>query len=51
MELFHNDWDEVLKDVVNTKEFYNTMVLAKKEYEIDFKNIVCAKRSEITEVV
>lgn len=32
MELFKNDWDEVLKDVVNTKEFYNTMVLAKKEY-------------------
>jgi len=33
MELFKNDWDEVLKDVTNTKEFYNTMVLAKKEYE------------------
>ncbi len=33
MELFHNDWDEVLKNVTNTKEFYNTMVLAKKEYE------------------
>ena len=33
MELFHNDWDEVLKDVVNTKEFYNTMILAKKEYQ------------------
>ena len=33
MELFHNDWDEILKDVTNTKEFYNTMVLAKKEYE------------------
>lgn len=33
MELFHNDWDDVLKDVTNTKEFYNTMVLAKKEYE------------------
>ncbi len=32
MELFHNDWDEVLKDVINTKEFYNTMVLAKKAY-------------------
>ncbi len=32
MELFHNDWDEVLKDVTNSKEFYNTMVAAKKEY-------------------
>lgn len=32
MELFHNDWDEVLSDVTSTKEFYNTMVLAKKEY-------------------
>ncbi len=32
MELFHNDWDEVLKDVTETKEFYNTMVQAKKEY-------------------
>lgn len=32
MELFHNDWDEVLKDVTNTKEFYNTMVEAKKAY-------------------
>lgn len=28
-----NDWDEVLSDVTHTKEFYNTMVLAKKEYE------------------
>lgn len=33
MELFHNDWDDVLKDVTETKEFYNTMVLAKNEYE------------------
>lgn len=33
MKIFKNDWDEVLKDVTNTKEFYNTMVLAKKEYE------------------
>ena len=33
MELFKNDWDEILKDVINTKEFYNTMVLAKKAYE------------------
>lgn len=33
MELFKNDWDEILKDVTSTKEFYNTMVLAKKEYE------------------
>lgn len=33
MNLFHNDWDEVLKDVTATKEFHNTMVLAKKEYE------------------
>lgn len=32
MELFHNDWDEVLKDVTNTKEFYNTMIAAKKAY-------------------
>lgn len=32
MEIFKNDWDEVLKDVTSTKEFYNTMVLAKKEY-------------------
>lgn len=32
MELFKNDWDEILRDVVNTKEFYNTMVLAKNEY-------------------
>ncbi len=32
LELFHNDWDDVLKDITNTKEFYNTMVLAKKEY-------------------
>ena len=28
-----NDWDEILNDVTHTKEFYNTMVLAKKEYE------------------
>lgn len=33
MEIFKNDWDEVLKDVTCTKEFYDTMVLAKKEYE------------------
>lgn len=33
MELFHNDWDNVLKDITSTKEFYNTMVLAKKAYE------------------
>ena len=33
MELFHNDWDEILKDVTSTKEFYNTMVQAKKEYD------------------
>jgi len=33
MTLFHNDWDSVLEDVVNSKEFYNTMVLSKKEYE------------------
>ena len=33
MELFKNDWDDVLSDVVNTKEFYNTMVRAKKEYQ------------------
>lgn len=33
MELFHNDWDQILSDITNTKEFYNTMVLAKKEYE------------------
>ena len=32
MELFHNYWDDILKDVTNTKEFYNTMVLAKKAY-------------------
>lgn len=32
MELFHNDWDTVLKDVTETKEFYNTMVTVKKEY-------------------
>lgn len=32
MELFKNDWDTVLKDVTDTKEFYNTMVLAKQEY-------------------
>lgn len=33
MELFKNDWDDILSDVVNTKEFYNTMVRAKKEYQ------------------
>lgn len=33
MELFHNDWDEVLKEIVDTKEFYNTIVLAKQEYD------------------
>ena len=33
MKLFHNDWDDILKDVTDSKEFYNTMVLAKKEYE------------------
>lgn len=32
MEFFHNDWDTVLKDVIETKEFYNTMATAKKEY-------------------
>ena len=33
MELFHNDWDNILKDVTESKEFYNTMVIAKKEYQ------------------
>ena len=33
MKLFNNDWDEILKDITETKEFYNTMVLAKKEYQ------------------
>lgn len=33
MKLFNNDWDTVLEDITNTKEFYNVMVLAKKEYE------------------
>lgn len=33
MELFHNDWDQVLENIVKTKEFYNTMVLAKKAYK------------------
>lgn len=33
MELFKNDWDDILSDVVNTKEFYNIMVRAKKEYQ------------------
>lgn len=33
MKLFNNDWDDVLKEVTETKEFYNTMVMAKKEYE------------------
>jgi len=32
MNLFKNDWDTVLKDITDTKEFYNTMVLAKQEY-------------------
>ena len=33
MELFHNDWDSVLEDVTKTTEFYNTMVMVKKEYQ------------------
>ena len=33
MKLFKNDWDDILSDVVSTKEFYNTMVRAKKEYQ------------------
>ena len=33
MNLFNNDWNEVLDDVVHTKEFYNLMVTAKKEYQ------------------
>lgn len=33
MVIFNNDWDDILKDVTHSKEFYNTMVLAKKEYE------------------
>ena len=33
MELFHNDWDSILEDVTKTKEFYNTMVMVKKEYQ------------------
>lgn len=33
MTLFHNDWDLILKDVLKTKDFYNTMVLSKQEYE------------------
>ncbi len=32
MKLFNNDWDEVLESITSSKEFYNTMVLAKKEY-------------------
>lgn len=48
MELFHNDWDDVLKDVVNTKEFYNLMVAAKKEYE---NNTVFPPREHIFEAL
>lgn len=33
MELFHNDWDNKLEDITKTKEFYNIMVLAKREYD------------------
>ena len=33
MKLFNNDWDIILDDVVKTRDFYNLMVLAKKEYQ------------------
>lgn len=48
MELFHNDWDNILKDVTDTKEFYNTMVLAKKEYD---NHIVFPPREHIFEAL
>lgn len=48
MELFHNDWDDKLIDVTSTKEFYNTMVLAKKEYE---NKIVFPPREHIFEAL
>jgi len=33
MDLFKNDWNEVLYDTIHSKEFYNLMVNAKKEYQ------------------
>lgn len=48
MELFHNDWDTVLKEITNSKEFYNTMVLAKTAYS---KNIVYPPKENLFEAL
>ncbi len=48
MELFHNDWDIILKEVINSKEFYNTMVLAKKSY---YNTIVYPPKENVFEAL
>ncbi len=48
MELFKNDWDLVLKDITDTKEFYNIMVLAKNEYN---SKIIFPPREHIFEAL
>ena len=33
MNLFNNDWNDILDDVCHSRDFYNLMVTAKKEYQ------------------
>ena len=33
LNLFNNDWNDILDDVCHSRDFYNLMVTAKKEYQ------------------
>lgn len=48
MQLFKNDWDDVLSDVTSSKEFYDVMMRAKEEYA---KKVVFPPKEHIFEAL